>query len=442
MRRIIWWGTFLILFTSTGLAVSRVAHAEDFSSLNYQVLAPVMSSGGVYATSSSFSLLSTISEFAHDIASSVSFGSNPGFAAYPFVSTPIVSATAGNALVNLTWTAATGAVGYSVSGYSVGRSSASGGPYTFTSVGNVLSSSVTSLTNGSTYYFVIRVLDPNSLTIATSSQVSATPTAPASPPPSSGGGGGGGGGGAIPPASTGVNFSGRAYPRSTITLLQDARVVASTVADANAMFQISLTNVSGGNYIYSVYSEDSAGNRSGLLSFPVSVTAGATTNITGIFISPTIDVDKSQVKQGDNIAIFGQSSPKSNITITVNSHVQLFLQAKSDAIGAYLYTLDTSPLEIGSHSAKSKAAVLGEISDFGATVGFAVGNQTIVKTKESKCNLIGDLNTDCKVNLVDFSIMAYWYQRTLSGNGTKADLNRDSKVNLIDFSILAFHWTG
>jgi hypothetical protein len=175
------------------------------------------------------------------------------------------------------------------------------------------------------------------------------------------------------------------------------------------------------------------------------VTAGATTNITGIFISPTIDVDKAQVKKGDNLAIFGQSAPKSSITITVNSSAELFLQAKSDAIGAYLYNLDTSPLEIGSHMTRSKSAVAGEISDYGSTVDFAVGNQNIAKKpKTSTCSLgsKGDLNCSRKVNLVDFSIMAYWYQRTLSGNGLKADLNHDNKVNLTDFSILASNWTG
>jgi Dockerin type I domain len=196
-----------------------------------------------------------------------------------------------------------------------------------------------------------------------------------------------------------------------------------------------------------VYSEDSAGNRSSLLSFPVSVTAGATTNITGIFISPTIDVDKSQVKKGDNIAIFGQSVPKGSITITVNSSVELFLQAKADAIGAYLYNLDTSPLELGSHSTKSKAATSSEISDFGQTIGFVVGNQTVMKkpgTKSGECPLgpKGDLNCDNRINLVDFSIMAYWYKRPLSGRGLKADLNHDTKVNLTDFSILAANWAG
>ena len=431
---------------------SRNAYAENFSSQSYQVLAPAITSGGGYANSSSFSVLGVISEFVHTTANSLAFISNPGFAAYPFVSTPVVSATGGDTTATLSWTAATGVLGYSVSGYSVGKSSTASGPYTFTAVGNVFSYSASGLTNDSTYYFIVRVLDPQGITIATSSEVSATPTAPYSPPPTpppppvNNGGSSGGSVGSVIPVTTSsnatVNFSGRAYPSSTITLLQDARVEASTVADANAAFQISLTNVSAGNYIYSVYSEDSSGNRSGLLSFPVSVTAGTVTNIGGIFISPTIDVDKSEVKKGDNIAIFGQSSPRSSVTITVNSSVELFLQARSDVAGVYLYNLDTTPLDLGSHAAKSKAATSTEISDFGQTVGFTVGTQNVKKGATTKCSLIGDLNCDGKVNLIDFSIMAYWYQRTLSGKGFNADLNHDNKVNLTDFSILASHWTG
>lgn len=449
MRRIIFgWGVLIALFASIGLIAPHSTYAEDISSQNYQILAPVVTTGGGYASSDNFSVLGVISEFSHDLSNSSTFNLNSGFAAFPFISTPVVSATAGNALVNLSWTAATGVLGHSVSGYSIGESTVSGGPYSFTTVGNVLSSSLSSLTNSTAYYFVVRVHDPYSIVIATSTEVSATPAAPYVPPatpPSNGGNNGGGGGGSVaPPPSSGsatVNFSGRAYPRSTVTLLKDAQVVTSTIADANAAFQISLTNIVAGNYIFSVYSEDSAGNRSSLLSFPVSVTADAITNIGGIFISPTIDVDKSQVKQGDTLTIFGQSSPQSSITITVNSTNELFLQAKSDAIGAYLYNLDTSPLEMGSHSTKSKAAVGGAISDFGKTISFAVGTQNIAKKAVLKCG-IADLNCDEKVNLVDFSIMAYWYQRTLTGTGFKADLNHDNKVNLTDFSILASHWTG
>jgi hypothetical protein len=41
---------------------------------------------------------------------------------------------------------------------------------------------------------------------------------------------------------------------------------------------------------------------------------------------------------------------------------------------------------------------------------------------------------------VDFSIMAYWYKRP--NPPASVDLNGDSKIDLVDFSILAFNWTG
>ena len=106
-------------------------------------------------------------------------------------------------------------------------------------------------------------------------------------------GGGGGGGGYIAPI-TSVVFSGRAYPRSTVTLLKDAQVAATTISGTDANFQISISGLSGGNFIFSVYSEDNKGIRSSLLTFPISVTSGATTNVSGIFISPTIGVDKDR----------------------------------------------------------------------------------------------------------------------------------------------------
>jgi hypothetical protein len=53
-----------------------------------------------------------------------------------------------------------------------------GGPYSYTAVGNVLTSNVTSLSNGTTYYFIVRATDNASIPIATSSEVSAVPIAP------------------------------------------------------------------------------------------------------------------------------------------------------------------------------------------------------------------------------------------------------------------------
>jgi len=264
---------------------------------------------------------------------------------------------------------------------------------------------------------------------------------------SCGGGGGGGGGGGAPPPSveTKVIFEGRAYPKSAVTLLKDAQIAATTIAGTDANFQISISGLSGGNYIFSLYSEDREGWRSSLLTFPVSVTAGATTKVSGIFIAPTIAVDKSEVKRGDNIAIFGQSVPNSEITISVNSDEEFFNKIKADVGGVYLYNFDTSPLTIEQHFTKSKAALNGEISTFSKTISFLVGTKNVAAALPTKAPVKGDLNNDGRVNLVDFSIAAYWYKRPLSATFKPIEverLNGDGKIDLVDFSIMAYYWTG
>ncbi len=257
------------------------------------------------------------------------------------------------------------------------------------------------------------------------------------------GGGGGGGGGGIPTQTGQVIFTGRAYPESKVTLLKDAQIVAKTVSGADANFEITLTNVTAGSYIFSVYSEDNKDNRSSLLTFPLTLSDGVIIKVTGIFISPTIDVDKSEVKKGEVIKIFGQSIPDSDITIIINSDEEIYGKTKTDKIGAYLYNLDTVEVDMGDHLAKSRVTLEEEISSLSKTVGFKVGTKTVLKTTE-KCPK-ADLNVDCRVNLVDFSIAAYWYNRILSDSFKSLEiekLNGDGKVDLVDFSIMAYYWTG
>lgn len=263
-------------------------------------------------------------------------------------------------------------------------------------------------------------------------------------PPSPGGGGGGGGAPAPSPVAS-VIFSGRAYPKRTVTLLKDAQVAATTIAGLDANFQIDLSGLSPGSYIFSIYSEDDKGRRSSLFTFPISVAQGATTKVGGIFIAPTIAVDKGAVKRGDNIAIFGQSAPESEITIAVNSNEEFFVKTQADDDGVYLYNFDTAPLETGEHFTKSKTALDGEISSFSKAISFVVGTETIIKNEqeqeqEEQKSLRGNLNGDDRVNLVDFSVMAFWYNR--SSPPSNVDLNNDNKVDLVDFSIMAYYWTG
>ncbi len=334
--------------------------------------------------------------------------------------------------VALVLSGVTGNVGYKPSGSSSWTriTSACGGSYASPSAPSFPGEC--SISNGSdtkiyTYHFTtFGALSAVSPTVSNSNQTS----------PSSGGGGGGGG---IFTPETKVIFSGRAYPGRNVTLLKDAQIAVSTIADPAANFRVSLSGLSPGGYIFGVYSEDNQGRRSSLLTFPITVTSGVTVEMGGIFIAPTIAVDKSEVKRGENIAIFGQSAPNSEITIAVNSDEEFFGKTVADRNGAYLYNFDTAQLEKGQHLAKSKAAVGGAVSPFSKTVSFAVGTKNIA-AELPKAAVKGDLNFDKQVNLVDFSITAYWYKRP--SPPANVDLNGDGKVDLVDFSIMAYFWTG
>ena len=52
-----------------------------------------------------------------------------------------------------------------------------------------------------------------------------------------------------------------------------------------------------------------------------------------------------------------------------------------------------------------------------------------------------DINNDGVVDLVDLSILLYYYNKTADVQ-TRYDFNEDGKVDLIDISILLYYWTG
>lgn len=255
-----------------------------------------------------------------------------------------------------------------------------------------------------------------------------------------GGGGSGGGGGGTPTLPTIVNFSGMAYPNSKVTVLKNNVVAVTTIADPSAKFSTAINNLEPGTYSFSVYGEDSNGIKSLTFSFPVFVTQGTTVNIGGIFLSPTINVDKSEVRKGDNLIVFGQTVPNAQVNIVFHSDQEILKQTATGVTGLYRYTMDTTPFDYGGHNVKSKTVIEGDVSAISAEVPFIVGLISKLKDTQACGILRGDLNCDGRVNLVDFSIMAYWYKRI--SPPANVDLNGDGNITLVDFSIMVFNWTG
>ncbi len=128
------------------------------------------------------------------------------------------------------------------------------------------------------------------------------------------------------------------------------------------------------------------------------------------------------------------------MTIAIHSEQEIFKKTNSDTNGVYLQMVDSSELDLGDHAAKSKVASNGEISPYGKEFAFAVQNENIPTEPPGECSTKGDINKDCKVDLVDFSIVAFWFKK--ANPPVRVDLNNDKKVDLVDLSIMAFYWTG
>lgn len=181
------WGWFGLSFLAIFIVPIPV-FATDYTSNSFIVRDPILSNDGGLSTSTSFTYLSSTGQTVLGSSTSTSFTQNSGFLYFSDITSPTLSATAGDSQASLSWTAATSNFGFSIASYEVGQSTGSGGPYTFTNVGNVLSSTRTGLTNGTTYYFVIQAIDNVGDTVATSTEQSVTPIA------STAGGTAGGGG--------------------------------------------------------------------------------------------------------------------------------------------------------------------------------------------------------------------------------------------------------
>lgn len=244
--------------------------------------------------------------------------------------------------------------------------------------------------------------------------------------------GGAGGGGYIP--QTKVILQGKAYPSAKITILKDGQVATTVTADSQANFKTELTKITAGTYTFGLWAEDAEGRRSITVNFTIDVAERTTTTISGIFLVPTISLEKTVLQKGEVLHVSGRTVPESKVHIFLDSEIVEKIKAKDD--GFWSYDLDTSGLSENSYDIQIQAiSPDGLVSNISQTLVFSIGEEI---TKAIQIQRV-DINKDGKVNLVDFSILLFnWgVPKNLA-----ADLNEDGEVNLIDFSIMMYYWTG
>jgi uncharacterized membrane protein YgcG len=276
---------------------------------------------------------------------------------------------------------------------------------------------------------------------------------------SGGGGSGGGGGGSSgpdDPDESGGGFESRngpyrsgdatviingfAFPNSSIVTLVDGQIAETGQANSEGRFTVTLEEIARGVYTFGVYAIDSNDVKSTTFSTSFSVQGARTSSLSNVNIMPTILVDPDPVTLGQIANVTGFSIPDADITIqNQNDKTSVSLKTfttTSDSRGEWSLDIDTTGFSRGTYKVRAKAEQAGGAeTNFSDYTYYGVGQDADVQIN-------ADLNRDGSVNLIDFSILLFWWGGDGGASDPPADINQDGNVSLTDFSILLFNWTG
>lgn len=252
-----------------------------------------------------------------------------------------------------------------------------------------------------------------------------------------GGGSSGSGGSDVQLGDTQVTIQGSAYPNETVNILIDGESVGSVRTNSRGDFTFNV-DTTPGTSSFGFWATDSAGTRSRTINTTFDVTQGAVTNLNGILLPPTIRTSNPNVNPGDVITLQGQTMPNVDVEVSIDNGSQI-LTTTSDASGNWSIQFDTSTVSVNTHTVKARfletTGSLKTDSPYGSVLSLFVG-------VEGQATNNSDLNRDGFVNLIDFSILIFWWGTPGGNSNPPADINQNGNVGLEDFSILLFNWTG
>lgn len=263
-----------------------------------------------------------------------------------------------------------------------------------------------------------------------------TDTLPPPPPPPSGGGGGG-------QLFTRAVITGYASPESKVFLLKDGQRFDEGLALSDGLFRFIVSDVATGNHLFGLYFEDSLSRVSSLFSFYIGLNFNVITYISDILLAPTLDV----TSLGDDeqpTSITGFTVPEGIVTLSIVDGVlnaTTTEETTTDTKGRYDFLLTDQVFAVGTYKIIVQST-LDTLRSGENILEFIFGLDSkgkVIELRSTVCKAV-DYNTDSRVNIIDFSILLYWFERFNPPD--EIDLNNDNVVDLSDFSIMAYCWTG
>lgn len=243
-------------------------------------------------------------------------------------------------------------------------------------------------------------------------------------------------------AETEVRFQGFAYPDSPVTVSINGVRANTTKASPTGEFKIKIRNLGNAIYNFSIVAQDPTLRFSRPVNYSLRVPIKQLTEIKHVYLPPTIGLSQGVVKFGDSVRIEGFSKPNDSVLVEIPSEE---IEVYTNERGEYSFLFDTSKYSEGTYGFISSVLNFFRQKVSGDLVSLRVVGEDEEVEDVKYCIPKGDINGDCKVNIVDFSIVAYWWQKELDEDflaKEKSELNNDGVVDIVDFSIMAYYWTG
>ena len=235
----------------------------------------------------------------------------------------------------------------------------------------------------------------------------------------------------IPFPNGNLDLSGLASPFAFVTVRIDGGVAGTTTADASSAWNKLITGLTPGTHDVEIYQHDVLGRQSGSYTFSIGIFAGSTTTVSNIFLPTTIALEATQIPRPASRLALGTTKQGSNVTLFVFSHGNdAQAHTAHSTSGNWSGNLNRTILHLGSHTAYAVAQdpSSGLMAPASQVLPFSVV-------------LSADLNQDGRVELVDFSILMFSFERMPPPNRA-ADINDNGFADIVDFSVMLYYWTG
>lgn len=231
------------------------------------------------------------------------------------------------------------------------------------------------------------------------------------------------------PQDSNVVISGYFNPNSLVSILKDGITSGVTFTNDLGFWQITLSGLNPRTYIFQISGSTSNNSKVNSEVFFIEVIKGTTVKVSNVILPPKFLVSETQ----NELFIEGNGVPDANINIYIDD---VFVSESTINSEGEFNVLLSNKYSDQDHS------ISIEMTFAGAKV---MSRPVIFKSKNNLpeldgCASFADATNDCKVNFIDFNLMlrSYFYEPVRA----IFDLNKNGKVDLVDFSILAYFWTG